>query len=64
MKVQVDSPMAKFVVDFEAQQDFLSCMMTGVIAALPCFLEAFMKCLTGTNGPSTGHNPGNRARCD
>lgn len=64
MKVQVNSSKGNFAVEVDAQQDFISCLMTAVIAALPCFLESFMKCLSGANGPSTGHNPGNRARCD
>lgn len=63
MKVQVETAKAKFAVELDAQQDFLSCMMTAVIAALPCFLEAFMKCLAGGNGPSTGFTPGDRGRC-
>jgi len=48
------------------QADFISCLMSAVIAALPSFLEAFMGCLAGP-GPSPGdddYDPGTRNRCD
>jgi len=64
MRVQIHTDKAKFTVELDAEQDFLSCLMTAVIAALPCFLESFMKCLAGGNGPSTGFKPGDRTRCD
>jgi len=64
MKLQIDTAKAKLVVDVDAQADFIGCLLTAVIAALPCFLESFMKCLAGGNGPSTGFKPGDRTRCD
>lgn len=42
--------------------DFIGCLLTGVMAALPAFLEAFMKCLAGGEG-TTGYKPGDRDRC-
>jgi len=50
----------------KAQADFIGCLFTGLIAALPCFLEAFLACLSGT-GPGSGdddYDPGTRNRCD
>jgi hypothetical protein len=48
----------------DAQADFMSCMLGAVLAALPAFLEAFMKCLGTTgNGSQDGYNPDTAQRC-
>jgi len=42
--------------------DIMSCLLAGLIAALPAFLQAFMACMSGT--PTGGsYNPGDRNRC-
>jgi len=42
--------------------DFMSCLFPALIAAVPAFLESFMKCLAGP--PTTDeYNPGDRTRC-
>lgn len=64
MRIACQTAQTKLDVNFEAQQDFVGCLLTGVLAALPCFLEAFMKCLAGENGPTTGFKPGDRDRCE
>ena len=49
-----------------AQADFIGCLMTALISALPCFIEGVLACLAG-GGPSTDdddYDPGNRTRCD
>lgn len=44
------------------QQDFVGCLLTGLLAAMPYFLEAFLTCLGG--GGATGdYRPGDRTRC-
>lgn len=48
--------------EFHASADFISCLMTAAIAALPQFLEAFMGCLAGAT-PGPGYQPGDRVRC-
>lgn len=63
MKVTFESDQAKFEIEIDTQQDWTSCLMTALIASLPCFLEAFVKCLQGGNGGSGGFKPGDRHRC-
>lgn len=48
-------------VTVNAGGDWLQCLMVGLMAAAPAFLEAFMKCLQGA--PTTEFNPGDRQRC-
>jgi len=46
------------------QMDFMACMIGALMAALPCFLEAFMKCLAQGPDPDSGtFEPGERDRC-
>lgn len=46
------------------QAAVLSCILTGVMAAMPTFLAAFMDCLAGGASPGPGHyTPGTRSRC-
>lgn len=49
----------------QPQADFIGCLMTGVLAAMPYFLEAFLKCLSGANGTGSDdqYAPGQRDRC-
>lgn len=43
--------------------DFVGCLLTGAMAALPAFLQAFMTCLGGGGGGTGQYNPGQRKRC-
>lgn len=47
------------------QADFLSCLLEGLFASLPYFLEAFMKCMSAGDGkqPTDDYTPGSRERC-
>jgi len=63
MKIAFKSAKGEFVVEVHTEQDWTSCLMTGLIAALPCFLEEFVKCLQGGNGGADGFKPGDRDRC-
>lgn len=45
----------------KAQVDFLGCMISAIMEAVPCFLTSFMGCLAG--GDTTGYEPGARIRC-
>lgn len=63
MKIAFKSAHAQFEIEVDTQQDWTSCLMTALIASLPCFLEAFVNCLQGGNGGSTGFKPGDRDRC-
>ena len=63
MKFAIQSDKAKVQLEVDAQQDWTSCLMTALIAALPCFLDEFVKCLAGGNGGSSGFKPGDRDRC-
>lgn len=48
----------------KAQGDFVGCLLTGVLAAMPTFLAAFMDCLAGGITPGPGlYKPGGRDRC-
>lgn len=54
----------QFDIKLEPTADFVGCLMTGAIAALPCFLEAFTKCLAGAaDDPDGAYKPGTRIRC-
>ena len=48
--------------DVTPSADFIQCLFPAVIAALPAFLESFMKCIAGAGTPDS-HNPGDRKRC-
>ena len=52
----------QMALTFDPSADFIGCLLTGVMAALPAFLDAFMRCLAGGEG-SGKFNPGDRARC-
>lgn len=44
--------------------DFIDCLLTGAMAALPAFLTAFTACLkTDNDGQPTAYTPGHRQRC-
>jgi len=60
----VDRGAEKIGITFtEPQADIMSCLLAGLIAGLPCFLEAFMKCMAG--GTTAGdYKPGDRNRCN
>lgn len=48
----------------EPQGDFVSCLLTGVLAAMPTFLAAFMDCLGGGGAAGPGqYTPGSGKRC-
>jgi len=49
-----------------AQADFIGCLMTAAITAMPVFLQALMSCLSGGGGGSKDdkYQPGDRPRCD
>jgi len=61
-RLEFDPKTLHIWLDMKPRADFIGCLLTGVMAALPAFLEAFMKCLGG-GGPSGDYNPGNRQRC-
>lgn len=62
-RVEIDSTHFNAQVHLEPSQQFFDCLFPAVIAALPAFLEALMKCLAAP--PSEGgHNPGDRIRCN
>jgi len=42
--------------------DFVPCLLTALMAALPYFLEAFVACLTSQQ-PGADYKPGTRKRC-
>jgi len=50
-------------VDIDISADWLSCLIPALLAGLPAFLDAFMKCIAG-GGASGDYNPGNRTRCN
>jgi len=43
--------------------DLFGCLITGLFAALPAFLEAFISCL-GMSPGNGEYQPGDRNRCD
>lgn len=46
------------------QGDFVNCLMVGAMAALPCFIQAFINCLGGGTTPGgDDYKPGSRDRC-
>lgn len=48
----------------KAQASFIECLIPALIAGLPGFLDALMRCLTGGNsGSADDYNPGDRERC-
>jgi hypothetical protein len=42
--------------------DFMPCLLSGLMHAMPYFLEAFLACIAGSP-PNTGYKPGDRPRC-
>ncbi len=61
-RVTFESKHVSFKTEIDVKQDFISCLMTGVVSALPAFLEAFMNCLAGGSTPGE-YKPGDRFRC-
>lgn len=61
-RVTLEHPQMKVSLDLAPSADFIQCLFPALIAAVPAFLESFMKCLTG-GGSSTGYQPGDRKRC-
>jgi len=49
----------------QPQADFIGCLMTAAITAMPVFLQALMTCLGGGNGSGADDKfaPGDRERC-
>lgn len=45
----------------DALATFMECLIPALLASLPYFLEALVKCLSGGGGSGT-YNPGNRNR--
>jgi len=46
------------------QGDFLNCLLEGVFAALPYFLDSFLGCLGGSSSEEPDqYTPGDRNRC-
>ena len=46
----------------EIPTQWTSCLITALLAALPHFLDSFLKCLS-PGGGSGQFNPGHRTRC-
>lgn len=61
--ITIKSPNCVVQLDVEARADFIGCILGAVLAAAPCFLEAFMKCLGGSHDGGN-YNPGDRQRCE
>jgi len=49
-------------VDLHPSQDFVSCLLTALFAALPTFLDSLVKCMAGA-GTTDQYKPGSRERC-
>lgn len=46
------------------QQQFVSCLLTALLAAMPTFLNQLISCLTkGGGGTGGDYKPGEEARC-
>jgi len=61
-KCNIQSQNFKLETDITPSADFMSCLFPAVIAALPVFLEAFMRCIAGTPSDDQ-YRPGSRNRC-
>jgi len=61
-KLSIDTDKGPVSVQFDASADIMGCIITGVTAALPAFLDAFIRCIGGGSGTG-GLNPGGPPRC-
>lgn len=52
-------------VSTRAQQNFIGCLLTAVVAHLPAIILDFMACMRGAppTPPPAGYQPGDRDRC-
>jgi hypothetical protein len=70
MSNPTQSPQPRCAIEERAariQQDFMSCLFTALLAAVPAFLQSLVTCLSGGGGGGTGgdeYQPGQRDRCD
>lgn len=62
-KCKITSPLLDVEIDVTPTADMFACLLQGLVAAMPTFLEAFMKCIAGQPGDHD-YKPGDRRRCD
>lgn len=63
-KVCFETAKDKLELEFTPSVDFIGCLMTAVMTAIPVALQAFMTCLAGGGGGGKAdYKPGDRERC-
>ena len=60
--VKIESPTLTASFDINPSADWLACLIPALIAGLPAFIDAFMKCIAAGNS-GNGYTPGDRQRC-
>lgn len=61
-RVTISTQHLHLQLDVKPSADFISCLITALVGALPTFLQAFMSCLAGGGTPGD-YKPGDRLRC-
>lgn len=61
--VSIDSDKVNVDLNLKIEADWLTCLIPALLAGLPSFIEAFMKCIAGDATPGE-YNPGDRPRCN
>ena len=61
-RITIETPNLTTAIEVSPSADFISCLIPALLAAVPAFLESFMKCVGSSPAPG-GFNPGNRDRC-
>lgn len=61
--VKIESPNLTASFELNPSADWLACLIPALLAGLPAFIDAFMRCIAG-NGSTDGYKPGDRQRCD
>ena len=62
IQITLETKNTKTEVEFSPSADFITCLIPALLGALPCFIQSFMSCLSGS--PAVGvYNPGDRPRC-
>lgn len=61
--VTIDTGQETIKLEIDSKRDLATCLVPALIAAMPAFLDSYVKCITTGGGPPGEYKPGDRPRC-